>query len=407
MAVRRSGQGEGQTAAELTLIGAGNQVCGLRGRSMTEAFTQCKESLLGAKIAVEWERALRTVRLLAMMSWSSIEPGKPIAKIPCKNELDGAIGESHAQIVAISLGDDGITLDGIVVRNIVFIYVELGEINFEPHLADRFNVVGQAPAEGHRLRGLYMALDADGIQRNVALLEVAQQLQDETATLGVLSTFELDPIVVVGEPGMRISSASRAKSQLDVIRPDLLVPEGFPQSARLAVGRKNRFIDHIPRVKPARVMLAHSRDVIDKELPRFRPVFGCLNPGGHGLMPAEIVAAHEHVIGLCEAEKKIRAGKIVLIGRGTESDPLQLIGRHNDATLLAYKVGEVAIALHVMNNDRGAEGKAMAPRVSLKGTRSGYIVERIGYNMLAGPRMRTTLKQRQGRNAGRAGGHSL
>ena len=110
----------------------------------------------------------------------------------------------------------------------------------------------------------------------------------------------------------------------------------------------------------ARVMFADGADVIDKELARVGQVVRGLDPGGYGLMPAEIMAAHEHVVGFGKAEEKIRAGKIVYIGSRTECDPFQFIGRYDDDALLAYEIGEIGVALHVANYDRGAERQAMA-----------------------------------------------
>ena len=75
------------------------------------------------------------------------------------------------------------------------------------------------------LGGLYVALDAHGVERHSALLHSAQQFEDQAPALGVVFVVVFNAVVVVGELGVRIGGARGAESEIDVIRPHLLVPE--------------------------------------------------------------------------------------------------------------------------------------------------------------------------------------
>ena len=93
---------------------------------------------------------------------------------------------------------------------------------------------------------LDVALNSHGVERHAALLHAAQQIEDEAAALAVVVVVVLNAIVVVGQPGMRIGCARGAESKIDVVRPDLLVPEGLAQPAGLAVAGKNGLVDDVP-----------------------------------------------------------------------------------------------------------------------------------------------------------------
>ena len=213
------------------------------------------------------------------------------------------------------------------------------------------------------------------IERNAALLHAAQQLEDQAPAFGVVLVVVFNAVVVIGELGVRICRASGPEGEIDVVGPHLLVPEGFAQSAGLAVAGKNRLVDYVPRLQLAGVVLADCGDVIDKKLARVRTILRGLDPRGDGLVPAKRVAAHEHVMALGEGEQEVGARKIVAIGRGAQRDPLQLAGRHNDAALLADQFSKIGIALHIVNDDCGAEDEAMAARMSTERARTRDVVK--------------------------------
>jgi hypothetical protein len=70
-----------------------------------------------------------------------------------------------------------------------------------------------------------VALDAHCIQWNVALLQTAQQFEDKLAPCRVFFVVVFNCIVVLRQAGMGIGGSRRPECQVDVVRPDLFVPE--------------------------------------------------------------------------------------------------------------------------------------------------------------------------------------
>jgi hypothetical protein len=113
----------------------------------------------------------------------------------------------------------------------------------------------------------------------------------------------------------------------------------------------------------------------DEKLPRLADVRRILKPSGHGLMPAEIVTTHQHVMALRKPKQKIRATKVKLIGSRPQSNPLQFIGGNDDAALLLDELGEIRIILHIANDDRRTENQSVMARMCIKRKLAGNIAE--------------------------------
>ena len=311
-------------------------------------------------------------------------------------QIDGRIGEGHAEIVGVGVRDEGVALPRVVGGDVVFVHVELGEIDFEAHPANGLDIVCQALAEGGGLGGFHVALDADGVERNIVCLHFAQEIEDQAAARLIFVAVIFYAVVIVSKPGMRIGSACGAECELDIIRADLLVPEGFAQATGLVVGGKDRFVDDVPGVHAARKMFAYGGDVVDEELARAWTVFWRLNPFGNGVVPTERVAAHDHAIALSKGKQEVGLGEVVLAGRRAECDPLEFASGNDDAALLANQVGELGIVLHVADDDRGTEDQSVTVRVGAERARAGDVMKRTGKSVRAGNAMRATGKERCG-----------
>jgi hypothetical protein len=290
--------------------------------AMVEAVPNREKCVFGTVIAIEGQGPLGPIGLLAVVRWPVVEPGEAVAQVPREHQLYRRIGQCDAEIFSVSLRNNGIALRRIVASDVVLVHVHFSQIHFEAHLVDGLNVASETLAKFVGLSSFYVALDAHGIERHAALLHPAQQFEDQASPFRAVVVVVFNSIVVIGEFCMGIGAPRGAKRQIDVIRPDLVVPERFPQPAGLAIFGKNRLVDHVPRLQLAREVFANGGNVIDEKLSCVWTILRSLNPLGNGLMPAECVAAHQHVILLRELQQKIGPREVVAVGCGSQRDPL-------------------------------------------------------------------------------------
>src|SRR5580658_1763486 len=93
---------------------------------MVEAVPNREKCVFGTVVAIEGQRPLRPIGLLAMVRWPAVEPGEAIAQVPCEHQLYRRIGQSDAKVLSVCLRNDRVALYGIVSRDVVLVHVHFG-----------------------------------------------------------------------------------------------------------------------------------------------------------------------------------------------------------------------------------------------------------------------------------------
>src|SRR5262249_44265010 len=125
------------------------------------------------------------------------------------------------------------------------------------------------------------------------------------------------------------------------------------QTVRAPVLWFNRLVDDIPAVDPAAVPARQLSDMVD-DCALLRLSVGQVEIPVRGtVVPQQIVAAQDEVIGACEVCDGVGGCIVIVAGGAPVHDlPFHLVLGNHDASLLAYKSGKRAIAGNLRCCDR-------------------------------------------------------
>jgi hypothetical protein len=217
----------------------------------------------------------------------------------------------------------------------------------EPALAEAFAI------------GFEMALDADGINRDVARLQPVKQLEQRGAA--ALAAWRVMLEAEIGEEQDRpwIGRARCVERQVDIalghrLGPDIVGPH--------AVGAPligfDRLVHDIPLGDPAGIATHNGIDIARQQraaLPRIANLQRCFKPGRVGGMPHQRVTAHAHAMLLREGHDLVRAAEIISARPRLGRLPLQFIFLDHHIRLARDSGGESRILAQLPGFDGAAE----------------------------------------------------
>lgn len=204
-----------------------------------------------------------------------------------------------------------------------------------------------------------MRLNAEGVNRNVIFAKAAKHGEDGFALCFVDGGVGFDVVVVVGEQRGGIGFGGGAESYIEVVFADVFQPNGIYHVVGIVVGWLNGFVHDVPGVDAAPVAADDGLDVgAEKRDGIFRGCGG-LQPVGIMLMPAEVVAAGEDLVGFRKVHERIGAGEIVAVRLGMGGAPLHLILCDENGALFGEERDELG-ALELPVRNRSAKIKSLA-----------------------------------------------
>lgn len=186
------------------------------------------------------------------------------------------------------------------------------------------------------------------------LFHAPEEGEDGFALLLLIVGVGLDVEVVVGEQGVGIGVGGGAIGEVDVAFADVGEPDGGSEVVVIVVLGPDRFVDDIPGVNAPLVARGDRANVIGENGDCVFGSDGLLEPGRVVLVPAEIVAAHEEMVGFGEVGKEIGLGEVEAVGSWMGGGPLHLIFRNQDRALVEDERSEVKV-VELRIGDGGAE----------------------------------------------------
>jgi len=255
--------------------------------------------------------------------------------------------------------------------------VQFGDEDLQVELFDFLQKFRELSKRGRAFVGAQVRLDAEGMERYAFALEATQESEDRLAFLLLIVSIGFDVEVVVGEERVGVGVGSGAISQLNVTFADLGEPNGSGQIVVIVMLGADGFVDDVPGVDTALAAGDDGANVIGEDLCSVLRSDGLFEPGRVMFVPAEIVAAHEEMIGFGEVSEEIGLREVEAVGLWMRGSPLHLIFRDKDGALVEEERSEVE-AMELRIGDGGAEKERAGERkVAEAGDRRGRLLLRL------------------------------
>jgi hypothetical protein len=150
-----------------------------------------------------------------------------------------------------------------------------------------------------------------------------------------------DVEVVVSEEGGGVGFLRGAEGEVDVVLADRFEPDGVGQVVGIVVLGADGFVDDVPGMDAAFVAAGDGENVGAEEFGGILRSRDGVEPRGIVLVPAEIVAASEEMIGFGEGHVGVGLSEVEAIMFGMRCAPLHLIFGDEDGALIEDEGGDV------------------------------------------------------------------